>query len=1186
MADSADPNAALVVLDPKNEVSVRAMECIERVTGKRVWYLDLADPEFGLSPLLMTDSWDAIADNVVEMLRDINGQDALQASSARFLKLATYGVLAFAKVNGDRIPTMEELYYLLQPSMTNLRSAVADSLAHFPHLTEAHVFFGSLMADEVDHSRSFRDKLDAPSNKLAAAVLLPAVKKVLQHPVQISLEEIIRRRDILIVNGRLESVGENAALTVLTVIMRMLNAAMSMQQNLARGDRFAPIEGESWHERRARLAVARPRVCLFVDEAHMLFTENFARMLAVHREAGLEVTAAWQYMGQIQEDVIAEGMWQLLQTKYIFRLGGIEDAEKVAKFAMQTLSTQLRNDPQSRAQMRVGAETLLTLAQHHALKFAPTPRGRSAVAVVRTFRMDNAQIHGGYHRAMQRAHGCFPVAHAPQYMDPKFLPYSTDASAQTHEDLYEDLDRPLDDGTAATLVQSLSGEGKFVADVREIAKGVAIAPDFRPHNPYSVEDRALELQHPELVLAPDARATPSPSAPTADASSTSLGEDLTLSAPPVLTPPTPPASIDPAAGPTEPLQDPPLDYDIDLGPAPQIPSQQAEVLVPLPPAPEPGPAHVAAHEPRVPTDPSDAEDPVDSVAAAPLPAHDAELPAAFEVPAASSPFDDLDRPAATTTPPAPAPEPLAPEPLAPEPLAPEPVAPGSLAPEPVAAELEVTALTTPVEPETTTPFAPAYTEVDILDGPEPSSGDAPISPPEATTTPPPSPHTSSVPAVSAPAEDLQQIVIEGLEADSDADRPRLPEPDDLAPTSGELVRLSPRQLRRYMALQPDTYTTGASETLGDFVVADQPPTDPTAVQLGDRDVDVLFLLHRLRFLTMEQIQVVFWPGRKPDAPANRMRALFNAGYVQRYTFPVLADGPAKGFTLTRTGFRALKTALPTAITSREEYTPYEPNRGFWHTLGVAGWMTEAIEHFGWGGRMSRATSKAARAPKGQLPPGSVKVIETPSDPRGVLEPPRGPLATYETVRSSYGAASRSPLTGPLRAIAPDLTLGLRATPAGSDPIDLDVLVEFDRSTGARSRNGKHNREKFQNYDVFFSTWWKQLTDPQATRRPRPWKVCPRVLIVAESRRAMTTLMNIADQEMTIHVVNPSTGVRRYYGRAHVRFTTVEAIFNGELKSFSLPQVPPAMRDSPELEPIPSLWAPTALLREPRSPQDA
>ena len=72
--DVRDDDAAPIVIDPKSELSRICLRLIPPDCGKRVWFLDLGRPAFGMSPLRLPGDRPlaieaaAIAENVVAAL--------------------------------------------------------------------------------------------------------------------------------------------------------------------------------------------------------------------------------------------------------------------------------------------------------------------------------------------------------------------------------------------------------------------------------------------------------------------------------------------------------------------------------------------------------------------------------------------------------------------------------------------------------------------------------------------------------------------------------------------------------------------------------------------------------------------------------------------------------------------------------------------------------------------------------------------------------------------------------------------------------------------------------------------------------------------------------------------------------------------------------------------------------------
>ena len=135
----------------------------------------------------------------------------------------------------------------------------------------------------------------------------------------------------------------------------------------------------------------RPRVALLADEAHYLASaENVVDQIATHRAAGLDVTFGLQYLAQLgsgseHQEKIRKGIINLLQSRFLFRLGDHEDAEDATRIAMAVYSTMIRDDPDSRARMRVTPEQILNLPVHFCLASWIAGGSRAASFIGETF---------------------------------------------------------------------------------------------------------------------------------------------------------------------------------------------------------------------------------------------------------------------------------------------------------------------------------------------------------------------------------------------------------------------------------------------------------------------------------------------------------------------------------------------------------------------------------------------------------------------------------------------------------------------------------------------------------------------------------------------------------------------------------------------------------------------------------
>ena len=356
--DIADENAAPIVIDPKSELSRVCLRLTPPECGKRVWFLDLGRPAFGMSPLrLIGDRPLAIeaaqiADNVVAALLDIN-ENQIYQSSRRYLTHAVIGAIAIATKQGRR-GRLEDVYTLLRPGKEDLRNAVAEACADQPDLDQTAEFYRSELPDDLRMATSrVAERLDAPRNKISGLTGVPPLRRFFNHPTDVPLREIVQARDILIVDANMGAIGTENSKACMLFILRMLHAQLQRQVHLPE------------HE--------RPRVPLLVDEAHYVASgENVVDQIATHRAAGLEAAFGLQYFAQLgsaseHQQKILKGVLNLLQSRFLFRMGDAQDAEQATRIAMAVYSTMIRDDPDSRARLRVTPEQALNFPNYYCL---------------------------------------------------------------------------------------------------------------------------------------------------------------------------------------------------------------------------------------------------------------------------------------------------------------------------------------------------------------------------------------------------------------------------------------------------------------------------------------------------------------------------------------------------------------------------------------------------------------------------------------------------------------------------------------------------------------------------------------------------------------------------------------------------------------------------------------------------
>ena len=357
-SDLADRDAAPIVADPKSEIAPLCLAHTPPDCGKQVWYLDLGHPAFGMNPLLRAGeralALEAaeIAENVVAALLDVN-EDQIFASSRRYLAHAVIGALALAETE-QRRPTFEDMHSLLEPANQDLRNRAGQACADIPDLDVSAHFLRVELPNELRLATSQTTvRMDAPRNKISTLLQAAPIRRFLHHPTNVSIRQIIQARDILIIDCAQGQVGDDNVKPMLLFMLRMLHRQMQRQVTLPEDQ--------------------RPRVPVIIDEAHYVAdTENFVDQIATHRRAGLEMACGIQYFAQLgsgsrHAEKIRKGILNLLQSRLLFRMGDADDAQQATRIAMAVYATMIRDDPDSRARMRVTPEQLLNFPNHHCL---------------------------------------------------------------------------------------------------------------------------------------------------------------------------------------------------------------------------------------------------------------------------------------------------------------------------------------------------------------------------------------------------------------------------------------------------------------------------------------------------------------------------------------------------------------------------------------------------------------------------------------------------------------------------------------------------------------------------------------------------------------------------------------------------------------------------------------------------
>ena len=324
----ADDERAGIVVDPKEDF---ARLCLSLIPAHRtVHYLDLGAPRYGLNILTAGRlSPEIRADILIAVIRELAGESSVGSRSDMFLRAAIQAVSIV-----EPVPTLHHVWAMLDPYDPGYREWVTRELrghheVDFVRSYWEHTFPLTVKANP----RFITEALAAPANKIARFLTSPSLNLLMTHPIQLDLESIIRKREILIVNGSKGAIGEDNANLFCSMLIVLVQRTLHQIQRTAVEDRV--------------------QVALVIDEAHNFFTPSFATLLSEGRSGGIEVTAAFQYTGQIEDERVKAGIKSLLQNISLFRQRDFEDARAAAALAMEVFQDNIKSDTEDQRQNRI-----------------------------------------------------------------------------------------------------------------------------------------------------------------------------------------------------------------------------------------------------------------------------------------------------------------------------------------------------------------------------------------------------------------------------------------------------------------------------------------------------------------------------------------------------------------------------------------------------------------------------------------------------------------------------------------------------------------------------------------------------------------------------------------------------------------------------------------------------------------
>ena len=385
-ADVLDENCCLVVLDTGSELSRAVLALLPYDFPRAVHVLDLRHPEVGYNPLRAEGERSAVASSVVEALAARPAPGPSRVASDRYLRLAVLAIMGWAeRVRPAEGPNLHDVSRLLSQRGGDLRALVTAAIAGDPELEEARRCFAEELPGDLPPSLDrLRFPLDAARAALGRLTGTASLDSVLRHPVALDLDEIVRRREVLVVAGSLDDFADGAGAALMRLLLHGIHRAAAGQRRLP--------------ERQ------RARVALKVDGAHHLASRAYCELLAMGGAGGVECMSAWESLAQIHDPTLRRRMVDLHRHKLVFAVGA-HDADEMAAAMQPGRADEDRDEGEPHVRSRVPADALSHLPSHFAAVSLVGRGVRLESFVAQTAPLPSGEALVDHHLTVQRRRG-------------------------------------------------------------------------------------------------------------------------------------------------------------------------------------------------------------------------------------------------------------------------------------------------------------------------------------------------------------------------------------------------------------------------------------------------------------------------------------------------------------------------------------------------------------------------------------------------------------------------------------------------------------------------------------------------------------------------------------------------------------------------------------------------------------
>jgi hypothetical protein len=389
-ARGREPNTAVVVLDPKGELAEAAIA--QMPSWRTVRYLDFANPLIGIA--LRTPDRDLQAEAaifseaMVDVSRTEEGESQALNASQRSFRMARQATLALEK---DPTIWHTARWLAADDSAAEWRAEKIALLAGDPQWHGVWDHFARILPAQLKKSPTQAVmRLEAPYNKIQTLLGDQRLNTVLHHPVTVSIDEVIRRREVLIVAARVSAHPD--AEVLLKFFIQILHRSILGQQSLPEDE--------------------RARVAVIGDDAGYLFSRTIAKMMEHDRSAGLDMALGWQHGGQVSPE-LALAIDGLCNSRIYLR-SAEEDARRVINRLNPAYEDRLTATASELRRKRVEVNQLTSLEVNHAIAVLQAGKSLSSSFTLMTLPWHRDPAKLAKFEARMRAEGAYdPEVVAP-----------------------------------------------------------------------------------------------------------------------------------------------------------------------------------------------------------------------------------------------------------------------------------------------------------------------------------------------------------------------------------------------------------------------------------------------------------------------------------------------------------------------------------------------------------------------------------------------------------------------------------------------------------------------------------------------------------------------------------------------------------------------------------------------------